>query len=154
MGPMSVPLAGRALVIRGRIVSTPSGLSCTSQQGGGSIPSGHFFCSVPMIHPRRCRTMESGELKSLLETMPVRSQNICGVLKVSEAEIKSAARRRVRKSRGEQARVNDNEIANSNVFAGCMNLINGCERILAGLGEIPTSERPAVVSPQRLKPHS
>ena len=38
------------------------------------------FCSVPMIHPRRCSTMKSGELKSLLETMPVRSQNICGAL--------------------------------------------------------------------------
>src|ERR1039457_470661 len=46
--------------------------------------------------------MESGELKSLLETIPVLSQNTCGVLNASEAEIRSAARRRVRKSRGEQ----------------------------------------------------
>ena len=41
-----------------------------------------------MIHPRRCSTMMSGELKSLLETMPVLSQNNCGALNASEAEIK------------------------------------------------------------------
>ena len=113
------PLSGIALEIRGRIVSTPRGVSNTSQQGGGSIPEGHF-CSVPIIHPRRCNTIDSGELKSLLETMPVLSQSNCGALKVSEAEIKSAARRRVRKSRGEQPRsklnkIRDNQPATRNV---------------------------------------
>src|ERR1035438_5832799 len=109
------PLTGRAFEIRGRIVSTPRGVSATSQQGGGSTPSGHF-CSVPMIHPRLCNTMESGELKSLLETMPVLIQNNCGALNVSEAEIKSVARRRVRKSRGEQPRLRHNQTTSSNVF--------------------------------------
>src|SRR5436309_2613781 len=85
-----------------RKASTPCGDSSTSQHGGGSTPAGHFCC-VPIIHPWRCRTSESGELKSLLETMPVLSQNTCGALKASDAEIRSAARRRVRKSRGEQA---------------------------------------------------
>src|ERR1700733_10423803 len=86
----------------GRIVSTPSGESITSQQGGGSTPDGHE-CSLPTIHPRRCSTIDSGDVKSLFETMPVVSQNVCGVLKASDVEIKSAANRRVRKSRGEQA---------------------------------------------------
>src|SRR5216684_2855138 len=113
------PLPGSALEISGRIVPTPSGVSNTSQQGGGSTPVGHF-CSVPMIHPRRCSTMKSGELKSWLETMPVLSQNNCGALNVSEVEIKSAARRRVRKSRGEQPKQRHNKIrhnktASSNV---------------------------------------
>jgi hypothetical protein len=35
--------------------------------------------------------------------MPVRSQNCCVVLKLSEPAIKSVANRRVSKSRGEQA---------------------------------------------------
>jgi hypothetical protein len=86
------------------MVSIPTGVSNTSQQGGGSIPAGHFF-SLPMIHPRLCNTMKSGELKSLLEIMPVLTQNNCGALNASEARIKSAASRRVRKSRGEQPRV-------------------------------------------------
>ena len=60
--------------------------------------------------------MKSGELKSLLETMPVLSQNNCGALNWSEAEIKSAARRRVRKSRGEQPRLRHSKTASSNVF--------------------------------------
>src|ERR1700677_847349 len=109
------PFSGSAVEISGRIVSTPSGERSTSQQGGGSTPAGHF-CSVPMIHPRRCSTMESGELKSLLETMPVRSQNNCGALNASEAEIKSAARRRVRKSRGEQPSPRHNKTAHRNTF--------------------------------------
>src|SRR6266849_9111593 len=129
------PWSGRAVEISGRIVSTPSGVSNTSQQGGGSIPAGHL-CSVPMIHPRRCSTMKSGELKSWLETMPVLSQNNCGALNVSEVEIKSAARRRVRKSRGEQPRHNKirhNQTASSSVFVAFvarMNVDYGCERIL------------------------
>src|SRR5450631_1262988 len=123
------PLSGNALEIKGRIVSTPSGVSTTSQQGGGSTPAGHF-CSVPMIHPRRCNTMVSGELKSLLETNPVLSQNNCGALNTLEAEIKSTARRRVRKSRGEQPSPRHNKAASSNVFAVRMNVDYGCERIL------------------------
>src|SRR5271157_389984 len=128
------PLSGRALVIRGRIVSTPSGVSNTSQHGGGSTPAGHFW-PVPMIHPRRCNTMKSGELKSLLETMPVLSQNNCGALNASEAEIKSAASRRVRKSRGEQPRsrlnkTRHNKTLSSNVFAVRMNVDYCRERIL------------------------
>src|SRR5208337_5505463 len=122
------PLSGRAFEIRGRIVSTPSGVSNTSQQGGGSTSAGHFS-SVPMIHPRRCNTMKSGELKSLLETMPVLSQNNCGALNVSEAEIKSAASRRVRKSRGEQPRAKHNKPVSRNIVAGRMNVDYGCERI-------------------------
>ena len=77
--------------------------------------AGHF-CGVPMIQPRRCKTMDSGELKSLFETMPVRSQNICDCLNASEVEIKSAARRRVRKSRGEQAGMEHNMTASSKVL--------------------------------------
>src|ERR1700686_2264851 len=96
-----VPLSGKAVEMRGRMVSIPSGVSNTSQQGGGLIPAGHF-CSLPMIQPRRFKTIISGELKSLLETRPLLNQNNCGVLNVAEAETKSAARRRVRKSRGEQ----------------------------------------------------
>src|ERR1019366_1671187 len=137
------PLSGNALVIWGRIVSTPSGVSNTSQQGGGSTPAGHF-CSVPMIHPRRCNTMESGELKSLLETMPVVSQNNWGALNASEAEIKSAASRRVRKSRGEQPRPRHNKTASSNVFVafvGRMNVDYCRERILTARGEIPIPGR-------------
>src|ERR1019366_2051673 len=143
IGPLSEPLPGSALVIRGRIVSTPSGVSNTSQQGGGSTPAGHF-CSVPMIHPRRCNTMESGELKSLLETMPVLCQNNCGALNASEAEIKSAASRRVRKSRGEQPRPRHNKTASSNVFVafvGRMNVDYCRERILTARGEIPIPGR-------------
>ncbi len=117
------PLWGRARVIRGRIVSTPSGVSNTSQQGGGSTPAGHC-CLVPMIHPRRCNTMKSGELKSLLETMPVLSQNNCGALNASEAEIKSAARRRVRKSRGEQPRARHSKTARSINFTVRMSVDN------------------------------
>src|SRR5271156_840809 len=109
------PLFGIEPAISGRTISTPCGVSATSQQGGGSIPPGHF-CSVPMIHPRRCSTIESGELKSLLETRPVLSQNNCGVLNGSEAEIKSAARRRVRKSRGEQPRAEHNREARNNAL--------------------------------------
>src|SRR6202158_4236445 len=114
------PLWGRALVIRGRMVSTPSGVSNTSQQGGGSTPVGHL-CSVPLIHPRRCNTTKSGELKSWLETMPVLSQNNCGALNVSEVEIKAAARRRVRKSREEQPTSMHSKIAKSNNFGVRMN---------------------------------
>ena len=55
-------------------------------------------------------------MKSLLETMPWRSQNIWGVLNSSEAEIRSAARRRVRKSRGEQAMAADSNSASRSVF--------------------------------------
>src|ERR1035438_4289651 len=112
------PLPGIGLEISGRTISTPSGVSATSQQGGASTPGGHFS-SVPMIHPRRCSTIESGELNSLLETMPVLSQNNCGALNASEAEIKSAARRRDRKSRGEQPRPDEirHKTASSDVFA-------------------------------------
>src|SRR5258706_2806768 len=128
------PFSGSTVVIRGRIVSTPRGVSTTSQQGGGSTPAGHFSC-VPMIHPRCCNTMESGELKSWLETMPVLSQNNCGALNVSEVEIKSAARRRVRKSRGEQARSRQSKSKHSKAlrsdnFAVRMNVDYGRERIL------------------------
>src|ERR1019366_6500491 len=128
------PLSGNAFVSRGRIVSTPSGVSTMSQHGGGSTPAGHF-CSVPMIHPRRCNTMESGELKSLLETMPVLSQNNCGALNASEAEIKSAASRRVRKLRGEQPSAIHNKprhnMTDSNcVFVVRMNIDYCRERIL------------------------
>src|ERR1700689_3206896 len=42
---------------------------------------------------------------------PVCRTNCCGVLKVSEAEIRSAARRRVRKSRGEQEGRKNNVIS-------------------------------------------
>src|SRR5258708_32776560 len=94
-------VVGSTGVIRGRSVSAPRGVSTTSQQGGGSTPAGHFSC-VPVIHPRGCNTMESGELKSWLETMPVLSQNNCGALNVSEVGIKSAAGPRVREPRGEQ----------------------------------------------------
>src|SRR5208337_2405756 len=133
------PLSGSAFEIRGRMVSTPCGVNKTSQQGGGSTSGGHF-CSVPMIQPRRCNTMKSGELKSLLETMPVLSQNNCGALNASEAEIKSAARRRVRKSRGEQprlSRIRHNKTASLNVFDVRMNEDFGFERILTACGEIP-----------------
>jgi hypothetical protein len=65
--------------------------------------------------------MKSGELKSWLETIPVLSQNNCGALNVSEVEIKSAARRRVRKSRGEQAGVMHSKTARSDNFAVRMN---------------------------------
>src|SRR5580658_5876066 len=123
------PFSGNALEIRGRIVPTPSGVSSTSQQGGGWTSAGHF-CSVPMIHPRRCNTMESGELKSLFETISVLSQYICGVLNASDAEIKSAASRRVRKLRGEQPRPRHNKIPSRNAFAVRMNVDYGCERIL------------------------
>src|SRR5271157_5210890 len=122
IGPLSKPLPGSAFDISGRIVSTPSGVSSTSQHGGGSTSAGHF-ASVPRIQPRRCNTIESGELKSLLETMPVRSQNTCGALNVSEAEIKSAASRRVSRSRGEQPdvikknnKIGHNQPASSNDF--------------------------------------
>src|SRR4030088_2047827 len=114
------PLSGNAVEISGRIVSTPSGVSNTSQQGGGSTPAGHL-CWVPIIHPRCCNTMKSGELKSWLETMPVLSQNNCGALNVSEVEIKSAASLRVRKSRGEQPMVMHSTAAKSNVFGVRMN---------------------------------
>src|ERR1035438_1591975 len=139
------PFWGRALEISGRTVSTPNGVSNTSQQGGGSIPSGHFFCSVPMIHPRRCKTIESGELKSLLETIPVRSRNNCGALNAPEAEIKSPASRRVRKSRGEHPgprhnTIKPNRTAGRNVFVVLVERMNvdyrlsfvvyRCERIL------------------------
>src|ERR1019366_5122151 len=80
--------------------------------------------------------MESGELKSLLETIPVLSQNTWGALNTSEAEIRSAARRRVRKSRGEQPRIRQNKTASSNVFAVRM-IDCGCERILTARGGIP-----------------
>jgi len=93
-----------------------------------------------MIHPRRCKTMDSGELKSLLETMPVLSQNICGDLNVSEAEIKSEARRRERKSRGEhpaaridKARLDEarhNVTVNRNGLLWRMKGDYLCERIL------------------------
>src|SRR5208282_1276462 len=142
------PLSGRALEISGRIVSTPWGVSTTSQQGGGSIPAGHF-CSVPMIHPRRCKTMESGELKSLLETMPVLSQNICGALNVPEAEIKSAASRRVRKSRGEQPKLRHNQIARSNVFAMRMNIGYGRERILTNRARLRGRKGEAAIWPSK-----
>src|SRR5580700_11204550 len=69
-----------------------------------------------MIHPRLCNTMNSGELKSLLETRPVLIQNSCVPLNVSEAEIKSAASRRVRKSRGEQPSPRHNKTPSSNAF--------------------------------------
>ena len=83
--------------------------------------------------------MESGELKSLLETIPVLSQNTCGALNASEAEIRSAARRRVRKSRGEHARTRHNRTASSDIFAVRMNDC-GCERILTARAGIPTRE--------------
>src|ERR1035437_783063 len=79
--------------------------------------------------------MESGELKSLLETIPVLSQNTCGALNASEAEIRSAARRRVRKSRGEQPGIRQNKTASSDIFAVRMNDC-GCERILTARGGI------------------
>src|ERR1700694_3284864 len=123
VGLVSLQCRGGTRVISGRIVSTPSGVSNTSQQGGGSTPVGHL-CSVPMIHPRRCSTMKSGELKSWLETMPVLSQNNCGALNVSEVEIKSAARRRVRKSRGEQPKSTHSKTAKSNIFGVRMNVDN------------------------------
>src|SRR6266446_3206258 len=143
IGPLSRPLPGNAVEISGRIVSTPSGESNTSQQGAGSTPAGHL-CSVPMIHPRCCSPTKSGELKSWLETMPVLSQNNCGALNVSEVEIKSAARRRVRKSRGEQAgarhnKIRNNKTASSNVFIGFvapMNVDYGCERILTNCARL------------------
>src|ERR1700692_1140741 len=97
-----VPFSGKAVEMRGRMVSIPSGVSNTSQQGGGLIPARHF-CSLPIIQPRRFKTIISGELKSLLETTPLFSQNNWGDLKVADAETKSADSRRVRKSRGEQA---------------------------------------------------
>src|SRR5271166_3354232 len=121
------PLSGRGLEINGRTISIPSGVSATSQQGGGSTPGGHFS-SVPMVHPRRWSTIESGELKSLLETVPVLSQNNCGVLNASEAEIKSAARRRERKSRGEQPTSNNarhDKTASSEIFAVRMKVDEG-----------------------------
>src|SRR6266853_6010016 len=148
------PLSGRAVEISGRIVSTPSGVSNTSQQGGGSTPAGHL-CSVPMIHPRRCSTMKSGELKSWLETIPVLSQNNCGALNVSEVEIKSAARRRVRKSRGEQPiqrhnKIRHNKTASSNVFIGFvapMNVDYGCERILTNCARLRGRKGEAAIWP-------
>jgi hypothetical protein len=69
-----------------------------------------------MIQPRRCNTMKSGELKSLLERTPVLSQNSCGALNVSVAEIKSAASRRVRKSRGEQPKHEHSRAARSSAL--------------------------------------
>src|ERR1700674_4662567 len=47
--------------------------------------------------------MYSGDIYSLLATVPVCSGNCWGALNGSEAEIRSVARRRVRKSRGVQA---------------------------------------------------
>src|SRR5258708_20634255 len=140
------PFSGSAVVIRGRIVSTPRGVSTTSQQGGGSTPAGHFSC-VPMIHPRCCNTMESGELKSLLETMPGLSQNNCGALNAPEAEIKSAARRRVRKSRGEQPRSRYSKTARSNNFSVRMNGDYGCERILTNCDCLRGRKGVAVIWP-------
>src|ERR1700682_485775 len=146
------PLSDNAFEISGRIVSTPSGVSNTSQQGGGSNPAGHL-CWVPMIHPRCCNTMKSGELKSWLETMPVLSQNNCGALNVSEVEIKSAARRRVRKSRGEQPRHNKirhNKTASSNVFVAFvarMNVDYGCERILTNCACLRGTKGDAAIWP-------
>ena len=58
---------------------------------------------LPMIQPRCCRTKYCGEEKSLLATGPVRKTNVCGTVKVSDPAIRAAARRRVRKSRGEHA---------------------------------------------------
>ena len=154
IGPLSRPLPGNAVEISGRIVSTPSGVSNTSQQGGGSTPAGHL-CSVPMTHPRCCNTTKSGELKSWFETMPVLSQNNCGALNVSEVEIKSAARRRVRKSRGEQPRARHNKIrhnktASSNVFVAFvarMNFDYGCERILTNCARLRGRKGEAAIWP-------
>src|SRR5437868_3230953 len=89
------------LAIRSRKVSTPIGVKTTSQHGGGTTAGGHL-AAVPLIHPACCRTRYSGERYSLLEITPIRSQNSCTVLKLGEAAMRSAARRRVRKSRGEQ----------------------------------------------------
>src|ERR1035437_4225159 len=99
--------------------------------------------------------MESGELKSLLETMPVLSQNNCGALNASEAEIKSAASRRVRKSRGEQPRSRPNKIrhnktASSNVFVAFvvrMNVDYGCERILTNCARLRGRKGAAAIWP-------
>src|SRR5258708_8115121 len=91
------PLSGRAVEIRGRIVSTPSGVSNTSQQGGGSTPAGHC-CWAPIIHPRRLNTRYSGELKYLLETRPGRSHNSFSALNAPEADNKADARGRDRKA--------------------------------------------------------
>src|SRR5208282_1868052 len=140
------PLFGIGLEISGRTISTPSGVSATSQQGGGSTPPGHL-CSVPMIHPRRCSTIESGELKSLLETRPVLSQNNCGVLNGSEAEMRSEARRRVRKSRGEQPRPRHNKTVSSNVFVVRMNNDYGCERILTNCARLRGRKGEAAIWP-------
>ena len=56
-----------------------------------------------MIHPRCCSTTYCGEEKSLPETGPMRSQNCCCWLNISEPAMSVEARRRVRKSRGEHA---------------------------------------------------
>src|SRR5208337_595254 len=73
----------------------------TSQQGGGTRVGGQAAL-VPEIQPRCCSARDSGERKSSFEITPVRNRNCCGARKVSERSIRSAARRRVRKSRGEQ----------------------------------------------------
>src|SRR5215467_6876467 len=117
----------------GRNVSTPCGERMTSQHGGGSTAGGHFCC-VPRIHPRRCSTSESGELKSLLETMPVRSQNTCGDLNGSDAEMRSEASRRVRKSRGEQANKRHSKIPRTSALSIRMNADYCRERILTNCG--------------------
>src|ERR1700683_3807779 len=143
------PLSGSAPEISGRIVSTPRGVSATSQQGGGSIPSRHL-CSVPIIQLRLCNTRNSGELKSLLETRPVLIQYICGALNVSEAEIKSAASRRVRKSRGEQPRPRQNKTASSNDFALRMNVDYCRERILTNCDRLRGTKGADAICPSNL----
>src|ERR1700745_253243 len=84
------------------MVSIPNGVRITSQHGGGVIFAGQATL-VAVIHPCRCNTKYSGDVYSLFEPGPFRSQNCCGIWKVSDPAIRSAASLRVRKSRGEQA---------------------------------------------------
>src|ERR1700678_4769087 len=83
------------------IVATPAGVSVICQHGGGTMAGGHTAL-VAEIQPRCCSTRYSGERESSFDTTPVRNWNCCGLRKGSESAIRSAARRRVRKSRGEQ----------------------------------------------------
>src|ERR1700674_1544181 len=129
------------------MVSTPSGVSNTSQQGGGSTPAGHL-CWVPMIHPRRCSTMKSGEVKTWLETTRVLSQNNCGALNGAEGEIKA----RGRKVGPKRLKANPCEFGTAAVNR-CATQNHGCERILTNCACLRGTKGEAAIWPSNFFDH-
>src|SRR5208282_1520107 len=86
--------------------------------------------------------------------MPVRSQNDWGSLNASEAEIKSAASRRVRKLRGEQprsihSRIRHNRTVSSNILAVRVNVDYCRERILTNCACLRGRKGEAVIWPSK-----